>query len=351
MRHVRVLSLAILGFTSIMSSPARAEDPETSAKTFQDSIPQHILDQNAAFLTFTLENDLFGSGRDENYTNGVRLTCFDTGFTPPDLLRTIADVVPFFAVNETTSVAYSIGQNMYTPNDIREKFPDPTDRPYAGFLYGSAALTTIEDNHIDQLEITLGMVGPVSLAEQTQEIVHDAINAFDPSGWDAQLDNEPGVILSWERRWPRAATLTMGTLDVSAAPYVGLSAGNVYTYAASGLTVQLTETRHKWQATPPRVRPAIPGSGFFAIPENEFAWSVFAGVEGRAIGHNIFLDGNTFEESPSVGKKHIVADANVGFSLTYGRAQFAYTLNWRSKEFDTQDKASLFGALSLGYRF
>ena len=66
---------------------------------------------------------------------------------------------------------------------------------------------------------------------------------------------------------------------------------------------------------------------------------------------NIFLDGNSFKNSPSVDKKPLVHDANAGISLTFGKTQLAYTLNWRSKEFDGQDEESLFGALSIARRF
>jgi lipid A 3-O-deacylase len=99
------------------------------------------------------------------------------------------------------------------------------------------------------------------------------------------------------------------------------------------------------------VRPAIPGNGYFYIPDNEISWSGFVGAEGRAIAHNIFLDGNTFENSPSVDKNIGVLDLNAGVTLSYGQSQISYTLNWRSKEFDDQNNDSVFGAISIGYRF
>ena len=109
--------------------------------------------------------------------------------------------------------------------------------------------------------------------------------------------------------------------------------------------------KYRWQALPLRIRPAMPGSGYFSVPDKHFAWSLFSGIEGRAIAQNIFLDGNTFSSSPSVNKKRFVADANAGISLTYGNIQTAFTLNWRSKEFYNQKNTSFFGALSVGYRF
>lgn len=327
---------------------AHAED---NIPTFKSHVPKEVLNEKAKFVTFTSENDNYGDGSDQNYTNGARLTYFDYGAEPPAFAHILDKYVPTFKINETTSIYYSIGQDLYTPEDIKASNPDPKDRPYAAFLYVSTGLTSMTGNHIDDLEATIGIVGPWALGEQTQKFVHDALNADDPSGWDHQLENEPGFIVSWQRQWPGAYSVDVDGFTFRAAPHAGVTLGNVYTYAASGLSLQFTPSKYQWQSTPLRVRPAIPGNGFFAVPEDHFAWSLFAGLEGRAMGRNIFLDGNTFENSPSVDKKYLVADANAGISFTYGKTQLSYTINWRSKEFDGQKAPSVFGAISLGFRF
>lgn len=324
---------------------------QTTEPTLKEQIPKDIIKQKARFITFTSENDIYGDGSDENYTNGARLTWFDYGTPPPWLAHTLDRYVPTFKINETTSTYYTIGQNLYTPEDITARTPNPQDRPYAAFLYASTGLTSLTDNHIDDIEATIGIIGPWAFGEQVQEAVHDSFNMTDPSGWDHQLENELGLILSWQRRWPAAYSTDIAGFTVSTTPHTGVTLGNVYTYGSGGFTFQLTPTKYKWQSPPPRVRPAIPGSGFFAVPDNHFAWSLFAGTEGRVMGRNIFLDGNTFEDSPSVDKRYFVADANAGISITYGNTQLSYTLNWRSREFRGQDDASVFGAISLGLRF
>ena len=322
-----------------------------NTKTLQDRLPNEVVNNKDQFLTFTIENDLFGSGTDQNYTNGARLTYFDVASTPPETAYFITNYLPLISINETSSTTYSIGQNLYTPENITTKTPDPSDRPYAAFLYGSASFTTLKDNHIDQLEMTLGVIGPAALGKEVQKFVHNTIDADNPAGWDHQLKNEPGVILSWERVWPGAYSKEFSDLTFSADPFTGFSAGNIYTYGSAGMTLSITPTKHKWQSPPPRVRPAMPGNGYFLVPENQHSWSLFTSVETRAIARNIFLDGNTFTDSPSVNKKHIVNDINAGVSYTYGRTQLSYTVTWRSKEFDNQKDPSIFGAISIGRRF
>lgn len=303
------------------------------------------------FLTITEENDLFGAGTDRNYTNGIRFSWLDTSKTPPAVVRFVDKYVPLFSVNDTTSVYYSLGHNLYTPRNILASVPDPQDRPYAAFLYGAVGTSTVVDNHIDSMELILGVVGPMALGEEIQKFVHEQINSDNPSGWDYQLGNEPGVMVSTQRLWPEIYTAKFGTLHFRTSPYVGTTLGNVYTYANTGVSFQLVPEKYKWQDLPPRVRPAMPGSGYFLVPEDTFSWSIFAGVEGRAVARNIFLDGNTFRDSPSVDKKYFVGDANAGIAFTYGRAQITYTVNWRSEEFRGQDGADIFGAIGVGYRF
>ncbi len=316
-----------------------------------ERMPDNIRNADAGFFTLTMENDMFGSGEDRNYTNGTRLSYFDYGTKIPDFVKVLEKFIPTFTLNETSSITYSIGQNMYTPSDITLTNPPADERPYAGFLYGSVGLSSLSHNHIDELEIALGVIGPLSFAEQTQEVVHDIVNADDPSGWDNQLHNEPGIILSWNRLWPTAYTQDFNNLHSRFIPLTGVTLGNVYTYGSAGLMWQLTPKDTSWQSLPPRVRPAIPGNGYFMTPDNRLSWSIFAGAEARIIGQNIFLDGNTFRDSPSVDKKHTILDLNLGATTSYGRAQLAYTLNWRSKEYKHQDEPSLFGSFSIGYRF
>lgn len=303
-------------------------------------------------VTLVVENDLFGgNGTDQNYSSGIRLGYIDINSEFPQFAHEIADVVPMFDINETSSIFYSVGQNIYTPK-IDQREQDPDDRPWAAFLYGSIGMVTFTDNHSDEIEATLGVIGPAALGEPVQKAIHRHVSGSPtPKGWSNQLENEPGLMLAWQRAWPRYFAGTLGSLYWSAAPYYGVTLGNVMTNGSTGINARIGPASEKWQDTPLRVRPAMPGTGFFEIPENKWSWYVFGGIEGRAVARNIFLDGNTFQDSHDVDKNYVVGDANAGLAFTYGQTRISYTLNYRSKEFKTQDKPELFGAVSLGYRF
>lgn len=207
-------------------------------------------------------------------------------------------------------------------------------------------------HHVDEVEASLGVVGPLALGESAQKFIHKYVSGSPtPQGWSHQLKNEPAMLLAWRRRYPGFWRFAYDGVSFAFMPHYDVTLGNVYTHASAGFNVQFTGRTEQWQDAPLRVRPAMPGTGFFEIPKHGFGWYVFAGAEARLVGRNIFLDGNTFAHSYSVHKKPLVTDLNVGFALTYDQVRLSYTLVRRSREFYAQKDASVFGALSLGYRF
>src|SRR5262249_11903501 len=129
---------------ALLPAAARADDPQPTLKSDSSGTLQSDVENELAktsgkqFLTFNVENDLFGGGTDRNYTSGVRVTWFDASAKPPAIFDNISKIFPTFTINDTTSVYYTAGQNLYTPKDITSAVQDPRDRPWAAFLYGAA---------------------------------------------------------------------------------------------------------------------------------------------------------------------------------------------------------------------
>jgi len=95
-----------------------------------------------------------------------------------------------FQYTQDNNLGYSIGQNIYTPDDKKATYLIPNDRPYAGYLYGSIYNTICLENENEIfLECQMGMVGPDSYAEETQKWVHEKIHSEIPMGWDNQIPN------------------------------------------------------------------------------------------------------------------------------------------------------------------
>lgn len=295
-----------------------------------------------------VENDLFFDS-DDNYTSGVAMAWVASPKPAPDWAVRIARSVPWWPELGDIRHGYVVGQNMYTPKDITLSNPPPGDRPYAGWLYATIGLAVESAGQTDQFGLTLGVVGPASLARESQAEIHRITGSPDPQGWDTQLRNEPGIEIAYQRRWQDVATAKFEGIEMDMTPHAGGALGNVYTYANAGVTVRLGK-RLTSDLGPMRIRPSPPGSGFF-IPSNTFSWYLFAGVDGRAIARNIFLDGNTWKDSRSVQKEYLVGDFQWGLAVTWKGARLAYTHVRRTREFESQDHSDDFGAFALSFAF
>jgi hypothetical protein len=298
--------------------------------------------------TLLIENDLF-YGSDRNYTSGVGLAWVASPKPPPEWAEKLARSVPWFPEIGTIRHGYVVGQNMYTPRDISLPDPPLDDRPYAGWLYATIGLGIDSPRQTDIVALTVGVVGPASLAEQSQKVIHRITGSAEPRGWDTQLRNEPGIELAYQRRWRDVAKGNFAGFEYDVTPHAGGALGNVYTYANAGFTVRYGK-RLTSDLGPMRIRPSPPGSGFF-VPADTFSWYVFVGVDGRAVAHNVFLDGNTWRESRSVDKETLAGDLQWGAAVTWKGIRATYTHVRRTREFETQGPSSDFGAFAVSVAF
>jgi len=300
-------------------------------------------------LSLVVENDLFYD-IDRHYTSGVRLNWVPSReSSTPEWAVKFARLVPWFPEKGEIRHGYALGQSVFTPGDIKIADPPLSERPYAGWLYGTIGLGLETGRQLDQFALTIGMVGPASLAGQSQKIVHRLIDSDDPKGWDTQLHNEPGIVVTCQRSLREFATTTFLGNQIDFTPHAGIVIGNVFTYGNAGLTIRYGRQLPK-DYGPPRIQPGLPGSGDFS-PATDFGWYIFAGFEGRVIGRNIFLDGNSFRDSRSVDKEYLVGDFQFGLVLDLSNIRLSYTHVLRTHEFRTQEGNDDFGAITLSVKF
>lgn len=292
-----------------------------------------------------VENDYFGS-TDRNYTNGVRFGYLSAKGRGENFARRFMRASP----ENETRIGFALGQSLFTPQDTEAFEPLPDQHPYAGWLYGEySVLVERGDDILDMLTISAGVVGPAALGEEVQNSFHRLIDGDRINGWDNQLRNEPGLILSYDRRWRPLFRVSRPGIGIEAAPNAGVSVGNVLTQGKAGLTLRIGRNL-RGNYGPPRIRPSLAGAGYYRGVDTA-SWYLFAGAEGRAVARNIFLDGNTWRDSLSVEKRRFVADFQAGVVIQVKSFQIAYTYVWRTKEFVNQGARHEFGALSLSAKF
>jgi lipid A 3-O-deacylase len=313
------------------------------------------------FLYF--ENDIF-NGTDQHYTNALRLTWLSQDLTEYDedtrlprwglpLIRKLPLINrPGFQRN----IGLSLGQNIYTPENISRRDLIRDDRPYAGWTYLTLTFHVKNVAQMDVFEVTLGIVGPSSLAEETQRTVHRWVESKEPKGWDHQLRNEPGLTIGWQRNWRLFSAGMGGGFGFDFIPHIGGVAGNVATFANIGGELRIgynlpldfgtsfIRSKSGIEAPVDKTDPRLRSRENFGI-------HLFADVDGRAVARNIFLDGNTWKESHRVHRKQLVADMAGGIAILYKRMKLSYAHVYRTKEFDGQDKAQSFGSITLAITF
>jgi hypothetical protein len=132
-------------------------------------------------------------------------------------------------------------------------------------------------------------------------------------------------------------------------PEVTASVGNVFTYAGVGGMLRLGQNlKADWG--PARIQPALSGAGFVdTLPD--FTWYLFAGGEARLMLRNIFLDGSSFQSSPSVNAEQYVGDFTGGLALLYQGYRLSLNYTQRTREFAGQRGNDEFLSIDLSGHF
>jgi len=298
-------------------------------------------------FSILVENDVFYKS-DRDYTSGVALA-YTTGATDtPEGLVALGNDLSFLLAPGDIRAGYELGQDIFTPANTAAPVPPLNQRPYAGFLWGSLALLSTDERHLNQLQLQLGVVGPLAQGQEAQIFVHSILGESKPQGWDYQLRNEPAVQLTYERAYklipPRTALGFIFDLE----PHIGAAAGNVYDYVAAGALARAGINLPN-DFGPLRLDPALPGSNFFQA-RGGFSAYVFAGLDVRAIARNIFLDGNTWQNSRRVDKIPYVGDLQLGAAIELGGLRLSYMHVFRTKEYRGQAVADQFGSINLAFQ-
>lgn len=266
-------------------------------------------------VSLRVDNDAFDfwmlpwNRPDEEYSSGVHIT-YDGGDAPwwsrPFLGRRAACTVH---VTECATARAELGQDIYTPATSRDDpHPAPGSRANGGWLYLSQTARWLRDHRSDEITIALGVTGPPSLARFTQEVAHSVAPEFNrPTDWSRQIGFEPGVVARYDLR-RRIGAAHAGPIGIDLIPSFSASAGNVTTAAELGV-----QSRAGWHLS----HPWLPASGATEI-------AITAGVSGRAIARDIFLDGNTLDPTMRVGHEPFVGTGELGVELRYRAIDLGY---------------------------
>ncbi len=277
------------------------------------------------WFSFSFDNDIF-AGTDGGYTNGLYLSWYDL----PDGGHHSARNVPWYYRLQTaltgadssgeSVLTHNIGQTMITPADIQQVPPDPEDIPYSGVLFWQGSVLFGRGEVTDFSTLFLGVLGPASLAEQSQKLVHRATGSDQPQGWGYQLHNEPLIAIRYGRFWQNLHFDGNVEYDVVTGAQAGF--GNFLSSVETGAYFRVgskLDTSYSLLALSSgrEINPTAHSGGWFA----------YVGGSVQYVLNSVFSDGNTFRDSPSVALDRRVNSATIGVALSskYWGGSFSFT--------------------------
>jgi hypothetical protein len=302
----------------------------------------------AMIITLQDENSSISSGRltDRFYTNGLRLGWTSPTGQVPDILASLGHSLWGEGLQR---ISLDLSQQIYTPADTNADPANPRDRPYAGYLSANISLLSDTDTTRSVLMLSLGVIGPASGGEAIQNGFHDLIGQGHDRGWGEQINNVPAVELLHERTW-RLPIATFAGLETDALPALTVGLGDVRDYLQVGGTVRIGQGLDSDFGVP-RPRPGLSGGDAYT-PTRPFAWYLFAGVDGQAVGYDLLLESSPFRGGPHVNPIWDVGEFQTGAAVMAFGLRFTLAYVVQTQEFQGQ-RGGLhqWGSASVSLRF
>jgi hypothetical protein len=132
-------------------------------------------------IGFVLENDSFTSTiNDKYYTNGMELFYRHLSNKSTDEVKKI--------------ISFKVGQYIYNPKWVKSDLIEDHNRPYAGYLFAEIGINRFYKNeNVWITNFQIGVVGPLSQAQDFQEIIHATFGFGKIYGWQHQIGNTLGL--------------------------------------------------------------------------------------------------------------------------------------------------------------
>ncbi|MFW5883351.1 MAG: lipid A deacylase LpxR family protein [Verrucomicrobiota bacterium] len=288
-------------------------------------------------------------GTDSQYTAGIRFSQTRVAGARSLMPRPVERFASTLLPGEgTASQGLFLAQYIFTPQDKNKIDLGSEDRPYAGWLGGGIWLREATSAGSGALGLSLGLVGPSSLAEAAQDTVHELIGS-DKYVWSEALKDEPTVNLHYRiRRGVAQPELPLG-INADAHLEGGLDVGTVKTQALARVLLRIGSFSPVYHFPAERFGP---GPEMLNGPDPSGPQIAFqVGVEGRAVAHDIFLDGNVFHDSHSVDRKPWVGSLVAGIDLRWDSLEIRYNMVFNTRQYEGQEGGHDFGSLVAAWWF
>jgi lipid A 3-O-deacylase len=323
--------------------------PATTPSTTQPEVKldKYANKDRSVQIVAQLENDggwvNYFNSADRHYTSGQRATLA----FHPDFAYDWARALPLMKEAQNAAVGFYAGLDLYTPIDDTATAPIPNDWPYAGWLYGGVFFQRSNKVWMEDARFTFGMTGPSSMAQQAQDLVHDAFGVAKFAGWDNQLRDEPNFNFAYTRKMRAFAGLIDEDWGLDVIPHAGFTLGSANREFVAGCTgrigINLDES-----FGPGSLHHVIDLTTNASRRKDDVSFYLFGRFEGRVVEHNMFLEGNNWSYSQGVDINNLVGEGSFGVVLLLGQSvELMISQTYLTQEFKDQTTHDSYGTYQV----
>lgn len=289
---------------------------------------------------FRSENDSYlAGGQDRYYTNGLIIN-----------YRTAINGLKLKNENlNKVILEIEAGQKIYNPQSGSISSINYVDRPFAGYLYAGGALNLLykSENNL-KMSLHVGTIGPASLAQKAQELMHNVVGFYEIYGWQWQVNNEFSINASAEYNY-LINRIANNQLDFTANSYLNI--GNTFSGTGLGLTIRtgaINPLFKSWSSQSRISRSNSPEN----IAEKEFFF--YAKPMLNYVLYDATIEGGFFNKNkgPIVfDAKPLVFSQQLGLNYSKNRITADFSVLFKTREVVSTAKSHKYGSIALFYRF
>jgi len=297
-----------------------------------------VQSQKPAEIGIISDNDLWTSPvSDRYYTNGLELFYRYLGTRQTEKL----------AKNITE---FRIGQYMYNPQSPDVEEPIYHDRPFAGYLFAEAGINKFYFNE-DVLKVNLqaGVVGPESMADDAQKLIHRTFGYDAVRGWQYQIRTAyalQGNILYSKKLFPATFMQKVdfhlqGDINVGTI-WMGVSLGPLARVSLKGLLQPMYNSVLHGAGLNQKTIDNIARKEFFLYFNPSINYQRYdATIQGSMFNYDSPI---TFNILP------LRFNAEAGVKYHNGHWNYSYSFNYKGKELSNNViEAFFYGSIVVGY--
>lgn len=313
----------------------------------------YATDDNNGTFAVVWDNDIF-TGTDRNYTNGIRFSWVgetaeknETGFMGSGYSQWLKDQLHFLPFIGNASLnhsgAWAFQQVMITPEDITEFQLLPDQAPYVGYTHTDLALYAWNEHQYHEYQLTLGVVGPDSGAENTQKFIHKTIGADKPNGWGNQVTRQVIVELTYTEGHKLMNHNSVNGHDLDLTVSYDITLGNYQTRAIAG--GMLRYGKHLKNNFNVYYSDSGSESALIGLFDdaNVSGWQSYIGLYATGTAYSYIEE--EIKDSHQLNIKHLSGSLVLGAGYFTGQWEAGFSLQANSSPVRENDQPISFGSL------